>query len=106
MVSFSSSDDALAEKRVSEDTDHSPSSRNVDPDVSKTEANAMPDPAQETMDLDLEGGDSQVKTAAQKSGVDPTAFPDGGLKAWLVVSGAFCCLFCSFGWINCGYQSA
>ncbi|KAF8250049.1 MFS general substrate transporter [Wilcoxina mikolae CBS 423.85] len=31
---------------------------------------------------------------------NPRAFPDGGLKAWLCVFGAFCCLFCSFGWIN------
>jgi len=28
-------------------------------------------------------------------------FPDGGLKAWSVVVGAWCCLFCSFGWVNC-----
>ncbi|KAK6069026.1 monocarboxylate permease-like protein [Seiridium cupressi] len=28
-------------------------------------------------------------------------FPDGGRKAWLSVAGASCCLFCSFGWINC-----
>ena len=32
---------------------------------------------------------------------DPSQFPDGGLAAWLVVAGAFCCVFCSFGWINC-----
>lgn len=25
---------------------------------------------------------------------------DGGLPAWLVVCGAFCCLFCGFGWVN------
>lgn len=31
----------------------------------------------------------------------PSQFPDGGAKAWLVVLGGFCCLFCSFGWINC-----
>jgi hypothetical protein len=31
----------------------------------------------------------------------PSQFPDGGAKAWLVVAGGFCCLFCSFGWINC-----
>lgn len=31
---------------------------------------------------------------------DPDSFPDGGWEAWLAVSGAFCCLFCSFGWIN------
>ncbi|KAJ5105041.1 MFS transporter asaE [Penicillium alfredii] len=27
--------------------------------------------------------------------------PDGGLQAWLTVLGGFCCLFVSFGWINC-----
>lgn len=27
--------------------------------------------------------------------------PDGGSKAWLAVFGAWCCLFCSFGWVNC-----
>jgi hypothetical protein len=26
--------------------------------------------------------------------------PDGGLKAWLVVLGAWCTAFCSFGWLN------
>ncbi|KAF2083780.1 putative monocarboxylate permease [Saccharata proteae CBS 121410] len=32
--------------------------------------------------------------------MDPKSFPDGGSHAWLVVLGGFCCLFCSFGWIN------
>lgn len=26
--------------------------------------------------------------------------PDGGLAAWLVVLGAWCTSFCSFGWVN------
>lgn len=26
--------------------------------------------------------------------------PDGGMTAWLVVLGAWCVSFCSFGWIN------
>lgn len=29
-----------------------------------------------------------------------SAPPDGGLRAWLVVMGAWCTSFCSFGWIN------
>ncbi|KAF2797761.1 MFS general substrate transporter [Melanomma pulvis-pyrius CBS 109.77] len=31
----------------------------------------------------------------------PSQFPDGGRDAMLALLGAFCCLFCSFGWINC-----
>ncbi|OAL35773.1 hypothetical protein AYO20_04923 [Fonsecaea nubica] len=33
--------------------------------------------------------------------MDPSQFPDGGLKAWTVVFGAACGIFVSFGWINC-----
>lgn len=28
-------------------------------------------------------------------------FPDGGLRAWSVVAGAWAANMCSFGWINC-----
>jgi hypothetical protein len=31
----------------------------------------------------------------------PSQFPDGGKDAFLCLLGAFCCLFCSFGWLNC-----
>ncbi|KAF2192227.1 MFS general substrate transporter [Zopfia rhizophila CBS 207.26] len=31
----------------------------------------------------------------------PSQFPDGGKEAWLCLAGTFCCLFCSFGWLNC-----
>lgn len=31
----------------------------------------------------------------------PSQFPDGGKKAYLCLLGGFCCLFCSFGWLNC-----
>ncbi|KAF1841859.1 MFS general substrate transporter [Cucurbitaria berberidis CBS 394.84] len=31
----------------------------------------------------------------------PSQFPDGGKDAYLCLLGAACCLFCSFGWINC-----
>ncbi|KAL3426234.1 monocarboxylate permease-like protein [Phlyctema vagabunda] len=48
--------------------------------------------------------DVEKGTAAQpptRGGINPADFPDGGLEAWLVVLGGWCCLFCSFGWINC-----
>lgn len=28
------------------------------------------------------------------------AFPEGGLRAWSVVAGAFCISFCTFGYLN------
>jgi MFS family permease len=31
----------------------------------------------------------------------PSQFPDGGKSAYLCLLGGFCCLFCSFGWLNC-----
>ncbi|KAH6666525.1 major facilitator superfamily domain-containing protein [Plectosphaerella plurivora] len=39
----------------------------------------------------------QGKTPAAYPGSDA---PDGGIQAWLVVLGAWCTSFCSFGWLN------
>ena len=39
--------------------------------------------------------------APAPGGVNPADFPDGGLQAWLVVFGGWCCLFCTFGLVNC-----
>jgi hypothetical protein len=46
-------------------------------------------------------GDDDAVAAAAPPVFDPRDNPDGGREAWLVVLGAFCCMFCSFGWINC-----
>jgi hypothetical protein len=46
-------------------------------------------------------GDDDAVSAASLPIFDPRDNPDGGREAWLVVLGAFCCMFCSFGWINC-----
>lgn len=37
---------------------------------------------------------------------DSESFPDAGLRAWLVVLGAFFGLFVSFGWTNCTAYSS
>lgn len=51
-------------------------------------------------------GDNQVPISPPVNPMDPSAFPDGGVKAWTVVVGAFCSLAVSFGWINCEYHRA
>ncbi|KAI4111342.1 MAG: hypothetical protein LQ339_000541 [Xanthoria mediterranea] len=66
----------------------------------ETDANILPD-ISDPPDSDLEKANSSEDPKPAFAGFDPSSFPDGGLQAWLVVSGAFCCLFCSFGWVNC-----
>ncbi len=70
----------------------------LSPVTSKTDATMLPNVG--------DGSPSDLEQAVPEkppvpSMTDPSSFPDGGLEAWLVVVGAFCCLFCSFGWINC-----
>lgn len=40
------------------------------------------------------------KISAGSDKVPTSEAPDGGLTAWLVLTGAWCVLFCTFGWIN------
>lgn len=47
-------------------------------------------------------GSERTDAASAPSGPPaPGPPPDGGFQAWMVVVGAFCGLFVSFGWINC-----
>jgi hypothetical protein len=49
----------------------------------------------------------EIKThsreASVPNGPPPEGPPDGGLRAWLTVVGAFCGMFVSFGWISCKF---
>lgn len=51
-------------------------------------------------DLELQP-EPETKQKLESTGPNPNDSPDGGLEAWFVVAGAFCAVFCSFGWINC-----
>jgi MFS transporter, MCT family, aspergillic acid transporter len=51
----------------------------------------------------MAGEQDAERTTAESHGEKHADFgeaPDGGLAAWSVVLGAWCVLFCSFGWIN------
>ncbi|KAM5432076.1 hypothetical protein MferCBS31731_007577 [Microsporum ferrugineum] len=42
----------------------------------------------------------EVVAAASEIQIDPAGCTDQGLRAWTVVAGAWCCIFCGFGWVN------
>lgn len=72
-----------------------------------TESSALPDTVAVHDDVDLEEANERKKEEPTSSPpppsgkIDPSSFPDGGFQAWLVIVGTFCCLFVSFGWVNC-----
>lgn len=45
--------------------------------------------------------DGPTTSSVESSDVeDEEETPDGGAKAWLMILGAWCCSFCSYGWLN------
>jgi len=51
----------------------------------------------------IEGTGEKVEGSGETAAGPPAWIkdaPDGGMDAWLVVFGAWCCSFVSFGWIN------
>ncbi|ORY10279.1 putative MFS transporter [Clohesyomyces aquaticus] len=65
----------------------------TDQDVkSQKEFSVAPSPPLSTLERDTEKS-VQTKPAGRQP-------PDGGVAAWLVVLGAWCTSFCSFGWVN------
>jgi hypothetical protein len=64
----------------------------------ETEANIFPE-SETVAEADLEKAAGPSQPVA--GGINPADFPDGGLEANLALVGGWCCLFCSFGWINC-----
>ncbi|KAL9110111.1 MAG: hypothetical protein Q9227_005305 [Pyrenula ochraceoflavens] len=66
--------------------------------VERTDSQA----AHQISEKDVESAEKGNTPARPPLGLmDPSSFPDGGIKAWSCVLGGFCALFVSFGWINC-----
>ena len=70
------------------------------------DAAPSPDPSiHNDIEKDTYSPDASTEPNAEKSSattppvglLDPSSYPDGGLKAWLAVGGAFCSMFVSFG---------
>lgn len=67
----------------------------VPPEPILNEASKEPNSDPEKSDLEQSDRDEAAVPVAYGSDA-----PDGGLTAWLVVLGAWCTSFCSFGWVN------
>ncbi|KAK8132255.1 hypothetical protein PG999_000428 [Apiospora kogelbergensis] len=46
------------------------------------------------------GTNSSVEPSDVEDEGDADDTPDGGARAWLMILGAWCCSFCSYGWVN------
>lgn len=104
-----------AEKTVLSDTDHGKAASPTEAGSPRVSSAVPRHPTTDvepelrddvTSDTEKNGETSAEETAppapaAASSGFDPADFPDGGLRAWLVVLGGFCSLFCTFGLVNC-----
>ncbi|KAJ2972851.1 hypothetical protein NQ176_g6925 [Zarea fungicola] len=71
-------------------------------DAEKNQATAKHDINNKIIDEERQVDDRSDATAVDDQEDDGSggAAPDGGLQAWMVVLGAWCASFCSYGWIN------
>ncbi|KIN01011.1 hypothetical protein OIDMADRAFT_122536 [Oidiodendron maius Zn] len=81
-----------------EDSHERPSLDDIRSQDKETEGNIFPE-LETVAEADLEKAAAPPQPVA--GGINPADFPDGGLEANLALLGGWCCLFCSFGWINC-----
>lgn len=77
--------------------------KEVPADLSPSSPPAIGSVKRQTAESDQEVGREESSTLTPDSsdnGPSHEDAPDGGLTAWLVVLGAWCSSFCSYGWIN------
>jgi hypothetical protein len=66
-------------------------------DLEKEDVASLEDQDDKPAQDEPEQSPSSTEKAAPPNPMDPSSFPDGGLRAWLVVLGGFCSLIVSFG---------
>ncbi|KAK3361577.1 major facilitator superfamily domain-containing protein [Lasiosphaeria ovina] len=71
-----------------------------DSEVASAKPESAPGSETERDPEDAKESGSDDKTGAAATALQDAGPPDGGAAAWLVVLGAWCCSFCSPGWIN------
>lgn len=95
---------ALTSTATTATTSRASSIAMMEKDVEKTAGveptPAVAAPANEKTEV-IGGNAPPTSPPADVNPMDPSQFPEGGLKAWTVVFGAACGLVVSFGWINC-----
>jgi MFS family permease len=71
------------------------------PSIDEKQRQPPPDIEKPPVDEEHIEPSAPTADAAPVSPWHPSQFPDGGKQAYLTLLGGFCCLFCSFGWLNC-----
>jgi len=58
--------------------------------------------SESTKEANVADSEKKINETPKPTSTPPTPSgpPDGGLRAWLAVLGAFCCCFSSYGWIS------
>ncbi|KAL8705536.1 MAG: hypothetical protein Q9201_001353 [Fulgogasparrea decipioides] len=85
MASSSVSMTSTVDENGSPHTQPSPKLAPATKEPRRIDANILPETSSDAEKADLE-------TKPTFAGIDPSSFPDGGVQAWLAVSGAFCCI--------------
>ncbi|KAF2031231.1 MFS general substrate transporter [Setomelanomma holmii] len=73
----------------------------VDLEKQREPQSAVEQPTIDERQTEAAQPDSAQPAPAAVNPWHPSQFPDGGKNAYLCLLGGFCCLFCSFGWLNC-----
>lgn len=97
----------MSNKEISESSAQPPNKETLESSANSTMTGMTLQPAGQDAENDYTDKSSAVEQPEADDAAPPawqSDAPDGGVTAWLVVLGAWCTSFCSFGWINSTHQ--